>query len=67
MLSHDSIQEYRKNSVEFVANWFTKEANMDTYSNYIKVIKGEEFWEDILGEWGHNATTTYCEENGRRA
>ncbi|KAK1393578.1 hypothetical protein POM88_012634 [Heracleum sosnowskyi] len=45
-----AIQESRQHPVEFVAHWFTKETYMKTYSNYIKVIRGEEFWDDVLGD-----------------
>ncbi|KAK1353951.1 hypothetical protein POM88_047207 [Heracleum sosnowskyi] len=45
-----TIQESRQHPVEFVAHWFTKETYMKTYSNYIEVIRGEEFWDDVLGD-----------------
>ncbi|KAK1386315.1 hypothetical protein POM88_024050 [Heracleum sosnowskyi] len=45
-----AIQESRQHPVEFVAHWFTKQTYMKTYSNYIEVIRGEEFWDDVLGD-----------------
>ncbi|XP_017245957.1 uncharacterized protein LOC108217625 [Daucus carota subsp. sativus] len=45
-----AIQHSRQNPVDFVAHWFTKETYMKCYSNCIEVIRGEEFWDDVIGD-----------------
>ena len=45
-----AIQHSRQNRVDFVAHWFTKETYMKCYSNCTEVIRGEEFWDDVIGD-----------------
>lgn len=46
----NAIQQSRQNPLDFVEKWFTKQTYLQTYSHTLEVLKGEEYWEDVMGD-----------------